>query len=355
MVDNMYICPICKQEIKRGNGHHIRKCLDNYVLNMSDDLKDEYKHYYIDEQYSIADMSTKFNFPSTVIYGILKRLNIKTRTIKESRLTQRVKKKYESTCMQHFGCSHNFSKDSESRKQWEKRLYEEEGITNVFQRKDVKEKIQNTLYNSYGKDAHKIINSKQHVINKWIKKYNLTFEQAEEKWNITQFNKGNGMRLSYYITKYGYDNGYKKYISMLQQKSNTKSNCISSLNIKFKNMLDELNIQYIQEFPIQYNENQIPKFLYYDFKIDNVIFELNGTYWHASPKVYKQEDIIHYPNNIQIQAKNIWEKDEFKKDLAELYGYKVIYFWEDEINDINKWNNIINLFKIYAEYKNKIN
>jgi hypothetical protein len=66
---------------------------------MSDDLKDEYKHYYIDEQYSIADMSTKFNFPSTVIYGILKRLNIKTRTIKESRLTQRVKKKYESTCM----------------------------------------------------------------------------------------------------------------------------------------------------------------------------------------------------------------------------------------------------------------
>ena len=39
--------------------------------------------------------------------------------------------------MDRFGCKHNFEKNCESRKKWEKRLFEEEGIIIVqcFHRK----------------------------------------------------------------------------------------------------------------------------------------------------------------------------------------------------------------------------
>jgi hypothetical protein len=47
------------------------------------------------------------------------------------------------------GTPHNFSKESFSRKKWEDRLLQKEGIINVFQREDVKQKIKNTISEKY--------------------------------------------------------------------------------------------------------------------------------------------------------------------------------------------------------------
>ena len=51
----------------------------------------------------------------------------------------------------------------------------------------------------------------------------------------------------------------------------------------------------------------------YDFKIGNLFIELNGMYWHCSPKLYNAEDIVKFPNNLLIKAKDKWEYDARKR------------------------------------------
>ena len=152
--------------------------------------------------------------------NILKRLNIPLRNIKEATKTSTCRNKYKQTCLEHFGTEHNFSKNCPSRKQRENRLLETEGITNVFQRQTVKDKIKKTLYTNFGENAHNVIN---------------------------------------------------------------------------------------------------------------------------------------YPNNQHIAAETGWKCDLFKKEYAELQGYQVIYLWESDINNPEKFNIIKNAFQRYGEIENSEN
>jgi len=67
----------------------------------------------------------------------------------------------------------------------------------------------------------------------------------------------------------------------------------------------------------------------YDIVYKNKIIEYNGDFWHASPKKYKEYDIVKLPNKT-ITAKEIWEKDLEKIKLAESQGYKVLVIWESD-------------------------
>lgn len=80
---------------------------------------------------------------------------------------------------------------------------------------------------------------------------------------------------------------------------------ISSIEQKTIDWLELHEIEYNFQFPI---EN---KFLY-DFKIGNVIVEVNGIWFHNLPE---QKD-----------------KDMEKRIFAESKGYSVVYLWEDEVN-----------------------
>ena len=80
---------------------------------------------------------------------------------------------------------------------------------------------------------------------------------------------------------------------------------ISSIEQKTMDWLSLHNIEYEFQFSIEY------KFLY-DFKIGNVIVEVNGIWFHNLPKQK--------------------EKDIKKRIFAESKGYNVIYLWEDEVN-----------------------
>jgi hypothetical protein len=54
-----------------------------------------------------------------------------------------------NTNLKNNGAEHNFSKHSKSRKDWEHEMLLTEGISNVFQRKEVKDKIIKTCYEKY--------------------------------------------------------------------------------------------------------------------------------------------------------------------------------------------------------------
>ena len=74
------------------------------------------------------------------------------------------------------------------------------------------------------------------------------------------------------------------------------------------------------------------KHIYIDFVIDDIklAIEFNGDYWHANPKLYKENDIIKRPGGKTLKVSDIWNWDKFRKEFLELNGYKLITIWEGD-------------------------
>ena len=116
------------------------------------------------------------------------------------------------------GTTHNFSKNSSSRKKWEEKLFEEEGVINNGQRNWVKEKIKNTCIEKYGvanvfslKSTHDKIRLDHENSGIWIPLSELSEFQIYRK-NVESITNSN-------IKKYS-----KKYLkkSILLENNNTK-------------------------------------------------------------------------------------------------------------------------------------
>lgn len=88
----------------------------------------------------------------------------------------------------------------------------------------------------------------------------------------------------------------------------------TGIELKMKELLNALEIHYIHQYPIK-NTALV------DFYIPskNLIIECDGCYWHGCPG--------HFPERHT-------DKDEIKTEKLESLGYKVIRFWEHEINNM---------------------
>ena len=99
---------------------------------------------------------------------------------------------------------------------------------------------------------------------------------------------------------------------------------------EMKKILDKLQIKY------EHNKLRpnIPHAYLTDFYIPelNLIIETDGMLFHAHPSRFKPEDIVPC---INITAKEKWELDATRTRELQEIGYKVIRFWENEINEEN--------------------
>lgn len=59
----------------------------------------------------------------------------------------------------------------------------------------------------------------------------------------------------------------------------------------------------------------------------NTIIEINGTYWHADPRVFKGEQVIKFPYG-ELLCSEKWRSDDIKNNYARSQGYRVIVLWE---------------------------
>jgi hypothetical protein len=75
-----------------------------------------------------------------------KEIFVQARTCSKECAYELRKQSWRKTC----GTDHNFSKHSTSRKKWEEKLFDEEGIINVWQRQNVKEKCKQTHIKNLG-------------------------------------------------------------------------------------------------------------------------------------------------------------------------------------------------------------
>ena len=122
----------------------------------------------------------------------------------------------------------------------------------------------------------------------WLEKYNLSrhdflSNKLKERWeNFTDEEK---------------DNYLKKSIWKNQ------SSAVSMLETQVASKLLELgfSIETQKRLPNIINKT-IKNNLYYDIFIKelNLLLEVNGVYWHASPKRYKSGDYIHISNEDRL-------------------------------------------------------
>jgi len=175
-------CEYCNKgfENKLSKTSHLARCKKYSKIkeNFQKDVltQDFLIKEYIEKERSILDIIQEF--PVEINYRdftkILKAHGIKKRNISEAKLTNFTKNKYAETNLLAYGSSHNFNKNHPSRINWEKILFEEEGIINVFQRKEVIEKIANKIaeYNTDPRRGSRI-SSFHRQINEMIKNYNI--------------------------------------------------------------------------------------------------------------------------------------------------------------------------------------
>lgn len=331
------ICPFCGETYILGNRQHTKKCFEKWFKNQNlEELKTKFYNEYIVKEKSVSTISKEFNLSYNNVVRILERLGIKKRTQSEECSTNTNKEKHKKTNLEKYGFEHNFCKNHPSRKSWEARLLNEEGITNVFQRESVKKQIQKTMLEKYGEEGIYENRTKGSRLDYWIDK--LGKEEGIKHYNEICFNKGKSGRKSSYIEMYG-DEWQQKWNEHILKYTTKGKRGYTGLNDKFEEILKQNGIKYEREFVL---EKPNYSFYSYDFKVNNILIELNGMYWHCSPKKYKANDLVKFPGYTE-RACNVWKRDKYKKEFAESKGYKVITIWEDELQLVK--NEIINFLK----------
>lgn len=235
------------------------------------------------------------------------------------------------------------------------------------------------LYKKYGKAA-----ASNHVL--WILKYKdipardikescqkiakyKTIKTCQEKYGVnnpSQVQEVKDKKAKTFIDHYGVDNVWKtkeyaeftsnRWASYTAEIKNElihkwthRDGSISKLETKIADVLVDLNIPIETQF-------KFPKYFHkYDIHIknSNIIIEVQGDFWHANPKLYKETDTFNFPNNLTYTAEQIWKKDKQNIDYAESQNYKIIQLWEYDINENIKKNNLeIFLLDILNKYIN---
>ena len=165
------------------------------------------------------------------------------------------------------------------------------------------------------------------------------FSEEEAKKKISSLQKT--FSLDICIQKYGEAEGrkrweerQKKWISKVFNEETYIGGGKSFIGKMFNDDLNEI-LKDEKYTILQGNEEKFIRCLdtkrayKYDFTILElkVIIEFNGDYWHCNPKIWKDSD---FNKSKSKTAKEIWEYDRYKKELAEKKGYHLLVVWEQD-------------------------
>lgn len=318
-------CPYCNFESERL-GIHIKShgkvykspevIKDLVYKNIPKEILDNFPEE--SKTFSLNDFKEKYGLPYEITYYIYNTLGIVPRTLAEANKTERRLKKSEKTCLERYGDTNVLGKKSPIYKKRNETVKNKYGVNNVFQLKEVKEKIQNDEL--------------------WLKKYGMTRKELQSEkikkcWELlSDDDKDKWLKKSLWSKKVG---------------------CISNLEKNVVNKLIEMGFKVQTQYRIKnFVKDTNSKLFYYDIYLEdyNLLIEVNGNYWHANPNKYSSNDILKFGNK-EISVKDIWLHDAEKIKNAKLKKYNIITLWEDEI--ANKNSNIVDDFENI--FYNKIN
>ena len=224
----------------------------------------------------------------------------------------------EKSLLLSCGTKHNFCRDSKSRIIWENKLLEENGITNVFQREDVKDKIKKTIIEKYGVDSiskSEIIKGKKRETLK--KTLELNPKLLIEKWHIKH---------KKFVSEIGYDPRLHLFGKASKESLKVFKPLIEwCLNIGIK--YDDIYIGIDDKSEYFLKDDNI---YFYDFTIKNkkIIIEYNGVAFHARPEELDKNEWFN-PFTKESASDNI-KKNLIKKKVAIDNGFDILEIWSDE-------------------------
>lgn len=338
------ICHICQKNVSRMP--HYKECKQK-TQNKKEFLFDilNFNHkilcqnsgellnkIYTEENYSILDIVEYLNgdISSTQIYFLLEKFNIPKKGLKGSANSKRTREKYKQTCIEKYGTENSLSKGSKPYEKRNKTVKEKYGVDNVFQLEKVKDKLNQTILDTYGSlRTHNSHKQKETLKNKSLETklehYKKISIAHKKRWET-----------------YTDEQKYSIIAKLLKNNQSKNFYIINKLESKISNALVQIGFPFEFSYFIQRRQ--------FDFKIgNNIIIEVQGDYWHANPKFYKENEVINYPKR-KCKAKEIWENDKKKKLIAEKYGYEVLYIWEDEVKYLTE-NEIVYLINNKIESK----
>lgn len=342
-------CYICNKEINNKDHNHIYRCAKKYNINIEkDEIKFNQLKYqtsiditynwiynlYIIEGWSLPDFKNKYCLAYNQTQFLLDYFNIKKRNISESCCENRKIEKTKKTLITKYGVE-NVSRAEKIKQKKKETFLQNYGVDNIWKSREYYQWLHSFMDEKYGK---KSFPNKYGNMQKW--------------WdNQTEKLKKEHMKPAHKAYKEFWKNASDEIKNDIIQKRCKEIICYynSSLETRVAKILDLMQISYKRQYWIKRKS--------YDFKIDktNIIIEVQGDFWHANPSIYQEEDELNFPNGV-CKVSDLWYDDKKKKELAEEYGYSVIYFWELEINELDD-NQLLTLMenRIYESGKNKIN
>jgi very-short-patch-repair endonuclease len=122
----------------------------------------------------------------------------------------------------------------------------------------------------------------------------------------------------------------KQRFRRLDYFANKQFNTKSKLEEKFEFILSDLGVTFTQQF-------RLNGYLY-DFYIQhkNLLIEVDGDWYHFNKDIHKKP--------LSPIQENTIKNDRIKTNLAKEYGYNLIRFWENDIN--NNPENVISTLKV---------
>ena len=133
------------------------------------------------------------------------------------------------------------------------------------------------------------------------------------------------------IEKYGFEEGTKRFDErqIKWQKSLHDALKNNEMNGKTQSEFACSIIKVIDDFYKGEREFQLDRYSY-DYRYRNKLIEFNGDYWHMNPLKFSENDIN---KTTGCTAKQIWERDSNKKQIAESNNYKLLTIWESEYKE----------------------
>jgi len=229
----------------------------------------------------------------------------------------------ELSFLKSCGTIHNFSKNSTSRKQWENKLLINEGIINVFQRSEVKEKSKKRIKEKYGVDHISKNDEIKKIKNKKIKeKLKKDPTYYKKIWMDVHNNL---------VDELGYDPRLhvfgKASKASLKVFNEVIRWCLEN-NIEYDDIY--IGIDNKSEFFLRDGVND--GFFMYDFTIRSkkIIIEYHGITFHAKKNDKEWKNVF----TNETANENIRNRD-IKNNLAKLKGFNLLEIWSDDDDEFN--------------------
>lgn len=212
------------------------------------------------------------------------------------------------TSKKKYGYEFHLTRGSKIREKLEDNLMTKYGVNSVFALDFVKEKIAKGHLEKYG--CENAIASP--IIREKIKQTNIIKYGVENVFQDKQI-----------IEKIK----NKKLLKPKFQNSFRSQRMFTFLYYCLKETTDLGNHIYYATLNKEYGKKFNNRYCFYDFVVSSIKFciEYHGSYWHADPKIYTEEDIVY-----ETKVKEIWKKDKEKNELLMNLGFEVWVIWEND-------------------------